>query len=531
MSDAKDIEGSTRLAEGDAGVTPRSSLRTVLDEIGAEEAVARLEEHIESVEGELQRSDRRLQEFERARRGELDVMRARVEDVLGAVDEMIQEHRAGAKDLEARLAAQVAQGANTARQELTELRDTLTPRVQQAVHDAQRDVSALRGELSRFAHGADARIAEVRETVAAVDARFAALAEQTSQGIEQGLAGHAASLEELRIEVMSRLAALDAAGEARQQDGADRLESLRRELDATTGELRASSSMRSSELRAELQAVREELDEAVDAAQARDDSLEERWVGATRDVADRIEQTTGRLEAQVRKEREERQMAADHTEERLNEAMARVDAMGDRIEAIKRPRVDDVRRAITDTESRVDALQGQVAAAVGQIASELNNRVAVVGGDLEAVRATTTAHTEDLARLGGVADAVAEIRTEVAGELQQIRAELTALRQQSQAGAVSGDQTAAAANAVRVAEAANLQARELITTITSMQEELRALAGLRQEVRDQASTLVEAVTRAEAAEQAAIATREALAAAVRRGREARAGAAQPPTDR
>lgn len=73
-----------------------------------------------------------------------------------------------------------------------------------------------------------------------------------------------------------------------------------------------------------------------------------------------------------------------------------------------------------------------------------------------------------------------------------------------------------------MAEAANAQTRELVATMTTIQEELRALSGLRQEVRDQASTLVEAVTRAESAEHAAIQTREALAAAVRRGREAKA---------
>lgn len=524
-----DAAATPEAAQGDRGdrgtvIPPKqtSSLRSILDEIGAEEAVARLELRIQNLESELDRSDRRLHEFERARRGELDVMRARVEDVLGAVESMLGEQREAGKDLEGRLSEQVTEATRIARTELHELRDTLTPHVQQAVHDAESHVSALRGEVARLGTDVGAKFEQSTKQSASLQQAIVEIRQSTAAQVTQQLEAHAGTVADLRAELTSRVDTVETAGEARQQDVAQRMEALRRELDAATGELRAAVSLRTSELKSDVKALRDELTEAADVGQSRDDDLEARWIDATRDVADKIEQAVARVESQVRKEREDRQEALDRADERLNEATAKLDALGDRIEAVKRPRVDDVRRGMTDVESRVEALQGQVAAAVGQIASELNNRVAVVGGDLEAVRATAAFHTEELARLGGVSGSVDELRQEVSSALDQLRKELAGLKEQARSGVSADDQVRATKEAVRIAEAASAQTREVVTTLTSMQEELRALAGLRQEVRDQASTLVEAVTRAEAAEQAAIQTREAVAAAVRRGREARA---------
>ncbi|MFT5222904.1 MAG: putative phage infection (PIP) family protein YhgE [Glaciecola sp.] len=526
MDDAK---RTTTETAGEKPNQSTTSLREVLDEIGAEEAVARLEMRIGSLEGEIERADRRLHEFERARRGELDVMRARVEDVLAATDEMLDEHRGGAKDQEERVGSLVSEATATARMELHELRDTLTPHVQQSVHDAEIHVRALRGEMARLQQDTEVKLTAATEQVAAVEGELHEFRELAMTTTTKALGEHAANVADLRAEVTSRITTMETAAEARQQDAAERLEALRRELDAATGELRASVSMRASELKSDLGSLRAELTEAADVGQSRDDDLEERWITATKGVADKIEHAVGRVEIQVRKEREERQVAMDRSDERLGEALSRLDVVGDKVDSVNRPRVDDLRRTMTDMDSRVGALQVQVAAAVGQIASELNNRVAVVGGNVDAVRATAALHTEELGRLGDVSQAVEGMRSDFVAALAEIRAEMKAASDQSTSGVSGDDQVRATQEAVRLAEASSAQTREVVTMMTAMQEELRALAGLRQEVRDQASTLVEAVTRAESAELAAIQTREAVAAAVRRGREARA-VSRPPTE-
>ncbi len=500
----------------------RSSLKDVLDEIGAEEAVARLELRVQGLEGEIERADRRMHEWERARRGELDVMRARIEDVLTAVDSSLDDQRGAAKELEARVVGQIAEASGIARGELHELRDTLTPKVAQATQEFESQVSKLRGEIGRVDTAGTSRLEDAKGQLAKIREEIETVSEDLRRDVSASGDNSKKQLAEFRAELASRVEVVETASEARQQDASDRLEALRRELDAATGELRAQVHLRANELKGDLQSLKSELGEAADVGQERDDDLERRWIDATKDVAGRIDQAVSRVEQEVRKEREERQTTVARAEQRLDEAMGRIDNLGDKVDATKRPQVEDVRQNISAIESKVESLSSQVTSAVSTIASDLTNRVAVVGGDVDAVRATTKDHTEELAKLGGLSATLESVRQEMQAAVSGLRDEIKQLRQVPPATVTDEGALEASREAQRAAEAAGAQNREVITVVTAMQEELRSLAGLRQEVRDQSSRLVEAVARAESAEQAALQTREAVAAAVRRGREARA---------
>lgn len=133
------------MADRDAGAD--DDVRTVLAEIGAEEELAELATRVAELERELELTDVRAQDTERALRGELEVMRARVEDAAELVRAATDEHREAWSTFERRL-AEVVTGADAVTARLVAgLRDDLAPRVANAALRADEIEAALRGEL------------------------------------------------------------------------------------------------------------------------------------------------------------------------------------------------------------------------------------------------------------------------------------------------------------------------------------------------------------------------------------------------
>jgi chromosome segregation ATPase len=525
-SEAVETDEST---EPGGGTPRRLDVRAVLDEMGAEDTLAHLEGRVESLERDLERSESRAREGDRARRGELDLMRARIDEALELVRDTMQEQRGAFGDFEERFGALVTGVEEASRSFVDELRDDLTPRVQKAVHGVEEARADLRGEIAAVAGDAEGRTAAQSEALAAARAELDAAIEELRAGVAAEAEQRGAALSALEQRLASRLEELTEETSRRLDAQHDRTEALRRELDAAAGELRAGMRLEANELRDALAELHTELGQAIDDQAEGAAELERRWIDGTRDIARRLEELQRETQERIQAERGARHEAVDTLTSRVEELGGTLDELHGRVGsdgARRGTELETVRREQDELGNRLDVLQSKVAQAVGRIASELSNRVATVAGDLEALRESGARHQERLAavehverRLGELATAQDQLAASVASgpstdedRVARLEAGLAELRQQV------ADLTGSVGESRQ-------QTRDVAAGISGLNQSLRSQEGLRQEVRELAARSSELSHRLDETERLARAAGQAIASAVRR---ARSGAGPAP---
>lgn len=108
--------GATRHPAGEAPI----DAQRVLEQIGTEGELAALERRVVELEGDLARAEIGAVEAERGRRGELALMRARLEDALAMVADSMRQQREAHAALEQQMTSMVAEVAPL-RREVREL--------------------------------------------------------------------------------------------------------------------------------------------------------------------------------------------------------------------------------------------------------------------------------------------------------------------------------------------------------------------------------------------------------------------------
>jgi archaellum component FlaC len=504
----------------DAGGGTLDDVRGVLREIGAEGVLAQLEARLEGLEAELALAEQRVTEAERARRGELDVMRARIEDALAVVSEATTEQRDRMAGAEQRLTGLVEETEAASRELVASLREDLTPRVQQVVHRVDEVVAELRAEVSAGTADLAAELARAREEQhAAVEQIARSLAELRDRvGSEVG--DRADEVEVLRARLAERIDEVVTTAVRDRETAAEGREALRRELDAAVGELRATLSLRVTEATDRIELLEQELAAEVEARATRLGELEERWLAILREVVERAERSAVAARETVSEERLARTSAVDEVTTRLGEIAGDLAELAARVdgEASRRTgELEKVTHVAEETARRLESLQSKVASVVRQMASELSNRVATVAADLDTVR---TAGVETRARVG----AVDKLEARLAALEEQVRAPAPAAA--SAAGSERLDRIEETLGELRrqlggvggqVAEA-QARGRELGEALADLAATTASQAALRQDVRDLTVRTSELATRLQATESLARATGQAVATAVRRAR-------------
>lgn len=506
-------------ARKDEGERTPPDVRTVLDEIGAEEAIAHLEARVAGLEQELERRDARQREADRGRRGETDLMRARIDDALELVKSSMDEQREAWSRFETRFVELVSETDETARSHISEMREELTPRVEDALLRLEETEAQLRGELRATTESAEARsrsvsatTEELRERVRSDVGSLAAKVDQESQARSDATA----RLEQL---VEHRLEQLENSTEAAVGDLREQLGALRRELDSAVGELRAGLGLRGSELEGRITEVEEGLAERLGDEV---DGLEQRWIEGTRDIARRIELAQREFQQQLTAERDSRRAGVDETAARIDEVAGVVEelhAVAGNGEARRRSEDEQVRRELDELASRLDVLQSKVASAVGQIASQLTNRVATLSAEQKALRETAVRREERFAAIEGIEEQIAELGRELRAVRDRGAASSDEEARQRLAASLADvrEQLSGVAGTVQATDA---RLGELGGAVERLSQDADERASLRHEVRELTARSSELSQRLDETERLARAAGKAIASAVRRAKNA-----------
>lgn len=283
------------------GAAPGSSddedVHSILSGIAAEGELARLEARLEELEGDLGRLGADLDSDRAARGGELDVMRARVEDALGFVGEATDEQRRAWTELEGRLES---------------VREQLDGRLSAAADDLREEMIAVRERSAAIAEETELRLqADITELVAGLEERISAHVERRME-----MEGRRSSAIEARLETLI------------EEEGQRWLEGLERGVRG----LREAIGEISSSLEHE-RGARGEADRGLNAR------LDE--------LAQRLERTEGRSETNSRR-----------SDVELSRVERRFAELSDRVEALERTGGDgdgtDVAATIADLTERVE---------------------------------------------------------------------------------------------------------------------------------------------------------------------------------
>lgn len=505
--------------EEEARPTAVADVKSVLEEIGAEEAVAHLDARVAGLEQELERRDARQREAERARRGETDLMRARIDEALELVRTSMDEQRDNWSRFETRFVELVEAAEETNRTHIDELREELTPRVEAALLQLEESEANLRGEVRAGKEAADRRVADVTgaldELRDRIDQELADL--RGRMDAEQHERTEATGRIEQLVE--QRLAQLDAAVTAVSDELRDEVGALRRELDSAVGELRAGLRLRGSELDDRVDGLAENLSEQIEQEVA---SLEQRWIDGTRDIARRIERVQLELSEQLAAEREGRRGADDEAAARLDEVAGVVEGLHAAVgqdETRRRSDDEHLRTELDELSSRLDVLQSKVASAVGQIASQLTNRVASLSAEQTAMREAAVRREERFAAVDQLEARVGELGREVA-RIRELASRDEGRESIEQLVSSVGELRRQLSGVAGTVEASGDRLHELGSTVDRLAKESEGREALRHEVRELTARSAELAERLDETERLARAAGKAIASAVRRSRSA-----------
>lgn len=509
--------------------TPKD-VHAVLAQIGAEEAIARLESRIQTLELDLERVVAGQRDAATSHRGELDVMRARVEDATALVRETLEEQRNAWLALEDRVARKLTQAQERGVALASELRDDLVPRVQatiarvddlQAALDA--GVEAVTADLRRHAADLAQRLGQHRS---AVDD----LVTGVREAIAQEEAARAGAIIGLERQVAQTAAASERALAARFADGVERTEALRRELDASAGELRAALRFEVGQVADALASVHDDLAQAIGAQAAELADTERRWLVTVDGLVRRIDAQDRGVREALAGERARVGRAIAELAERVDVAIQGVERLDARVATDgDRRAVDDeqLRHVLDELRARADRMEDVVTTSLAPAAAQVRDRLRVIEDRLDGLSETQARHRERLT----VVDRTERRLEELEGAQATLRDGLAAAP--APTGEASGDRASDTLAALR------REVAELVQTTRALTERVRDLDGrldaaevasggaepLRLEVRDLAARTAELGQRLEETERLARAAGNAIASVLRRQQQRRTIAA------
>lgn len=414
-------------------------LHELLEQLDTEGTVVALEARVRDLEQELERADGRALEAERARQGDLEMMRARTQDALELVRLSMEEQRVAFQRFEDRFTGLVAAAESAGRQQLGELRDDLSPMVQRALVHSDELAADLKGEIAAVVAEA-ARLSQAAAELDSDQEQLAARLEGVGERLGQERADREAAVEAVEDQVAQQFAAVEEATRYRLLEERGRVEALRRELDAAIGELRAGIGVKAGELVERIESNRVELVERID--------------------------------------RQER--AVVDLDERFGTAVAR-----------RSGELDPIHRSTDELRSRVEALEAKVSEAIGGLAGSLSNRVGEVAGRLQALHEAAVRQEQRLGTIDQLERRVGELamrRSEPAvpgvpdERVDDLVADVHALRHRERSIAERFDRI-------------ERYLRELTMRLPGAGDGLEAADGLRHEIRDLAARTAEIATR------------------------------------
>lgn len=448
----------------------------LIGQLDTEGTIAALEARVQDLEQELERAETRAFEAERARQGDLEMMRARTQDALELVRVSMEEQRLAFRSFEGRYTGLVAAAEEAGRANVDELREAMSPAIQRALVRSDEVAAELRGELGALAAETERLLRAVTDLGDGQDRLGADLQALSDRTVEERQDREAA-VEAVDERVGERLSAVEEATRYRLLEERGRVEALRRELDAAIGELRAGLNLKAGEL------------------------------------IERIEDN--RIELAERLEHHDR--AVVDLEERLRAAVVR-----------REGELDPVHRSADELRSRVAALEAKVAETMNGLAGSLTNRVSEVAGRLDALHEAAVRHEQRLSGVEQLERRVAEIamrRSEPApspaeaSRVDGLATEVEVLRQRERM-------------VDRRLEGIERFLREVSMRLPGEGDGVEASDGLRHEIRDLAARTSELAARLEETERIARTTGHAVTRLIRHSRrpDAPAEAAAPPAD-
>lgn len=289
---------------------PDGEIRSVIAEIEASEELASLGSRVADVEQELARTTNRAEDADRARRGELDVMRARIEDALELVRTTTEEQREAWTQLERRLADVVKETDDATGRLVEGLRDDLAPKVARADLRTEELAADLRGELEATSEEVTRQLDAIRRELDAASSELLATQNLRSQQSSELLA----SLDD-------RVAQLTEAVDRERTVRDEAIHALRTRLDDLTNRVEDVDQRAVSQTSRHL-AELGQLHRAVEETGGRVEVLAQRVSSAVEDVAGELSTRVASLAAELAAVRD----ASVRQQERLSSLASRRDA-------------------------------------------------------------------------------------------------------------------------------------------------------------------------------------------------------------
>ncbi|HEX9766439.1 MAG TPA: hypothetical protein VGA36_06720 [Nitriliruptorales bacterium] len=513
-ADADDDQSSTTAASDDPTADEPSPeagnpVTSLLEDLDVLDSVSSLDMRVLDIEQRVRKVAERVDQAGRRQVGELDVMRARISDMVELIRESGREREEALARLDTDLATLLDERVTSLMAQITATREEVATQTQGALTRLDDAVATLRGEATAAGEASarqlEAVTSRIEEVIASLaDREAAATAALTAEGETRRNDNEA-----LEKRLNGRLdVAAEAAADARHRLD-ERIEALRRELDATSGELRAHVVVALGDLTTRVDDLGERLDTTIRDAPD--------WQQLSRDLAARDDEVERRLRDAIRDESANRMGAVDDLADQVADALRTARDALDRDVAEQVRAATDADRLATTVQAisaRLTALQSTLAHALNDVASGLSDRVAGLGGQLDGVRESAARTQERLAMLDRLDARLDHIEAaqqdrgrdhELADQLAELQREL---------GRMNGRIDSFA----RQAAAADERAEALRRDVGVLGDELAAAGAWRSELRDLTSRTSELAARLAEAETIARRAGNAVVEAVRAAR-------------
>ncbi|MDX1511051.1 MAG: hypothetical protein R3249_06875 [Nitriliruptorales bacterium] len=504
-------EARTDTDRGDARAAEPADDRvtSLLEDLDVLDSVSALDMRVLDVEQQLRKVTDQVDMAGREQVGELEVMRARISDLVVLLREAASGQEVALAELDGNLAtlledrvkaltAQVAEVRDEAAahaqatvaqldETVREVRELTASQTQSALARLDEALAMVRGETSASIESSttelEALAGRVNELVAALSDHEVA----ATSAIEAEGAHRRNELDSLEKRLNGRIdVSAEAAADARRRLD-ERIEALRRELDATSGELRAHVAVALGDISARMDAHENKpSDPAVSPEELQAVALE---------IAAANDETERRLRDLIRDEATNRLGAVTDVAELAAEALRLARQAVEGV-AADEERSQQVASSVQALGARLGAMQSTLAHAVNEVASELGGRVATVAGQLDALR-------EGLGRANervGALDALEQRLEKVEAAQQDRRAEQDLISQigdlQRELSRVEGRLDSFA----RQATAADERAEDLRRDLRVLGDEVASADAWRSEVRDLSTRTSELAARVAEAE-------------------------------
>ncbi len=328
-----------------------AEVRDVLVEIATDAELAGLQSRLRELEHDVERLAADAESREAARRGQLDVMRARVDGALEALQGATDEHRGWSGRIEHRLTQLTSEIELSVGRLVDGIRDELSPPVHRFSVQLEDLEARLDGELESAAEAGRARVATLYDALEAVRAGAGDAVATAHRDLDSAL------------ELLSgRLADTDAAVERDRADREraevmwrERLDGLMSRMEEIDARAVAQVARHLTEL-SDLHRHVEELNGRIEVLGRRVGDAVDRIAG---ELATRVGSVVAELEAvrEARIRHEERLTAAEHAARRLPEVESRLEGVIHRSAPVAIDELRAVRGEVADLNRRLEAAE------------------------------------------------------------------------------------------------------------------------------------------------------------------------------